>query len=197
MAARKAVALDPDLAEAHQMLAFVMASIRPRGKPIFAMRLSSIRAILKHCTGGEMQQPSREIALCRSGRSRRALALDPVWKTPRDAVARSDLNHGRRVEAHPIWSGFEPPTRMQRWKLKWACCRISRRPFARRRTRKGAGKHRVCAGVCRQDESAWSLDQMGYVRGRHCLSAAFRRSIGSFTCAGFPTGTSFSRKHWT
>ncbi len=45
MAARKAVALDPDLAEAHQMLAFVIGFHTTEGaEPIFAMRFSSIRA---------------------------------------------------------------------------------------------------------------------------------------------------------
>ncbi len=102
MAARKAVALDPDLAEAHQMLAIVIGFHTAKG-----------RAHLRHALQLDPRNPQTLYwwgnAAVMAGNGplqeravRRALALDPLWRRPADAAAKFALNHGRRVEAYRI-----------------------------------------------------------------------------------------------
>ena len=196
MAARKAVALDPDLAEAHQMLAFVIGFHTTEG-----------RAHLRHALQLDPRNPQTLYwwgnAAALAGNSplqeravRRALALDPLWRRPADAVAKFDLNHGRRVEAHRIVERLRAADPDAALEVEMGLLQEAGDLSRVVELGRAQGNIASVQGSAAKISLAWSLGQMGYVP-EALLSAAFRRSIGLFTCAGFPTGRSFSRKHWT
>ena len=134
---------------------------------VIGFRTTEGRAHLRHALQLDPRNPQNTVLVgkCSSPRGnsplqeravRRALALDPLWRRLADAVA--DSTSTTAVGSRPtIVERFEPPTRMQRWKLKWACCR-RQATFRASSNSEGRREHRVCAGVCRQDESglvAW------------------------------------------
>jgi len=163
MAARKAVALDPDLAEAHQMLAFVIGFHTTEG-----------RAHLRHALQLDPRNPQTLYwwgnAAALAGNSplqeravRRALALDPLWRRPADAVARFDLNHGRRVEAHRIVERLRAADPDAALEVEMGLLQEAGDLSRVVELGRAQGNIASVQGSAAKMSLAWSLGQMGYV----------------------------------
>jgi TolB-like protein/DNA-binding SARP family transcriptional activator/Tfp pilus assembly protein PilF len=99
-AARRSIALDPNLAEGYQMLGFILGYETPQG-----------RAYLRHALQLDPDNPQTVYwwgnAAALSGNlplkdraHRRAMELDPFWVRPVTSSAISALNHGHRHDAY-------------------------------------------------------------------------------------------------
>lgn len=98
-AARKAIALDPNLAEAHQMMAFILGLDTAEGRAHLRRALqldpNNPQTLYwwSNAAGMAGNAPLQEKA------ARRALALDPLWVRPAEMASIFALHDGRRAEA--------------------------------------------------------------------------------------------------
>jgi TolB-like protein/DNA-binding SARP family transcriptional activator len=163
-AARKAVALDPKLAEAHQMLAFVLGFDTAEGRTHLrhALQLdprnSQTLYWWSNAAGMAGNGPLQEKA------ARRAMALDPLWRRPVDIVSLFALQNGRRSEAYKNLERLRGASPDAALEVELSLLR-HQGDFSRVvELGRAQGNIAKVQGTAANMILAWSLTEMGYVR---------------------------------
>jgi TolB-like protein/DNA-binding SARP family transcriptional activator/Tfp pilus assembly protein PilF len=163
-AARRAVALDPQLAEAHQMLGFALGFETPEG-----------RAHLRHALQLDPRNPqtvywwSNAAAMAGNAplqerAARRALALDPLWKRPAEIVSKFAIHNGRRTEAYRLLDKLRAADPEAALEVEMALLREEGDHSNVVKIGRAQGNITTVQGTAGKMTLAWSLIEMGYVR---------------------------------
>ena len=163
-AARKAVALDPQLAEAHQMLGFALGFESPGGRAHLRQALQldprNPQTVYwwSNAAGLAGNAPLQEKA------ARRALALDPLWKRPAEIVARFAIYNGRRSEAYRLLEELRAADPEAAIEVEMGLSHDQGDLSRVVEIGRAQGNITTVQGTAGKMTLAWSLTELGYVR---------------------------------
>lgn len=178
-AARRSIALDPNLAEGHQMLAFIHGFDKSAGQAHLARALklqprdSQTLYWWGLTVGGAGHSDLAEQA------NLKALALDPLWKRPIELAGKFAIENGRRDEAYAYVARLRPTDPAAAIEMEMAFAdyegdfsrvvQIGRDPRNRQ----------VINATEASGRLAETLNELGYVREALMVDVAspFRRSL--------------------
>jgi DNA-binding SARP family transcriptional activator/TolB-like protein/Tfp pilus assembly protein PilF len=163
-AARRAVALDPQLAEAHQMLGFALGFESPEGRAHLrhALRLDPRNPQTlywwSNAAGLAGNAPLQERA------ARRALAFDPLWKRPTEIVAKFAIYNGRRLEADRLLEKLRAADPEAAIEVEMGLSHDQGDLSNVVAIGRAQGNITTVQGTAGKMTLAWSLAELGYVR---------------------------------
>jgi tetratricopeptide (TPR) repeat protein len=163
-AARRAVALDPQLAEAHQMLGFALGFESPEGHAHLrhALRLDPGNPQTVYWWSNAAGMAGN--AALQEKAARRALALDPLWKRPTEMVAKFAIYNGRRAEAYQLLEKLRAADPEAAVEVEMGLSHEQGDLSNVVKIGRAQGNITTVQGTAGKMTLAWSLTELGYVR---------------------------------
>ncbi len=163
-AARQAVSLDPNLAEGHQMLGFVVGYDTADGRAHLRRALQlDPRNPQTIYWWGNAAGAAGDYAL-QERAARRALMLDPLWRRPAESVAGYALIDGRRSEAYSYVERLRDSDPHAALEVEMSLLHSEGDLSRVVQLGRAEGNITAVQGSAAKMSLAWSLLELGYVR---------------------------------